>query len=98
MPHLPETSLLRDPPHPTTSNRDQHQQRPTPTLSKHALVVGRWQVRSAERLAAEQRVREDERAAREQDRVAPERQAACNHRSKTLMIDWPPHKLFVANP
>jgi tetratricopeptide (TPR) repeat protein len=42
--------------------------------------VGRWQVRSAERLAAEQRVREDERAAREQDRVAAERQAAWEQR------------------
>src|SRR6266496_212515 len=98
MPHLPETSLLRDPPHPTTSNRDQHQQRPTPTLSKHALVVGRWQVRSAERLAAEQRVREDERAAREQDRVAAERQAAWEQRCQSLLIYWPLPKVTDANP
>jgi len=62
------------------------------------LVVGRWQVRSAERLAAEQHAREDERAAREQQRVAAKRQAAWEQRCRSLLIYWPLPRVTDANP
>jgi tetratricopeptide (TPR) repeat protein len=62
------------------------------------LRVGHRQVRSAERLAAEQHAREDEQAAREQQRVAAERQAAWEQRCRSLLLYWPLPRVTEANP
>lgn len=62
------------------------------------LVVGRRQVRSAERLAAKQHAREDQQAAREQERVVVERQAAWERRCRSLLALWPLPTVKDADP
>jgi TolA-binding protein len=62
------------------------------------LATGRRQVRSAERLAAQQHAREDEHAAREWKRIATERQVAWEQRCRELLVYWPLPKVAETDP
>jgi Tfp pilus assembly protein PilV len=62
------------------------------------IAVGRWQVRSAERLARDQHIRAETERARIEARQAAERQAAWEQRCRSLLVYWPLPKVADADP